>query len=137
MSVRLVAMSRLLAIFFLVLLPFQFSWAAVAPYCGHERGVVSGHFGHHEHHHHSAAEGDGDGKTFADSKAATELQADKAPGAIDLDCGQCHGNCSVMLSLPSYLTAGVSVEPPGATIDVASGAHTPTRPERPQWRPLA
>jgi hypothetical protein len=130
-------MRKHFALFLLLLLTFQLSWAAVAPYCGHEREVVSGHFGHHEHHHHSQAEGDSDGMTFADSKATADLQADKVPGAIDLDCGQCHGNCSVMWSVPTYLPATVSVEPPRATIDVTSGAHAATRPERPQWLPLA
>lgn len=137
MSVKLIEMLRFFAIFLLVLLPFQLSWAAVAPYCGHEREAVSGHFGHHEHQHHSAAQGDSDGETFTGSNTTAELQGDKAPGAIDLDCGQCHGNCSVMLSLPSYLAVALAVELPGATIDGASGAHAPTRPERPQWQPLA
>jgi hypothetical protein len=130
-------MPRFLAILFIVLLPFQSSWAAVAPYCGHEGGAVSWHFGHHEHHHHSWAEDGDEDRAIADSKATSEPQADKAPGAVDLDCGQCHGHGSVMLSLPSYQPARVSVERPGAAIDVVSDAQAPTRPERPQWLPLA
>lgn len=137
MSVRLATMRRLFAIILLALLPFQFSWSAVAPYCGHEREVASGHFGHHEHRHHSAAASDDNGKTMTDSEATAESQSDKSPGANDLDCGQCHGSCGVMLSSPSSLPTAVALEMPGATVTPASGAHAPTRPERPQWLPLA
>ena len=35
----------------LALLPLQFSWAAVAAYCGHETGQHAEHLGHHEHRH--------------------------------------------------------------------------------------
>ncbi|NBT82917.1 MAG: hypothetical protein EBT56_15195 [Betaproteobacteria bacterium] len=34
-------MRKFLAIFLLVLLPLQFSWAAVAGYCQHEAGVTA------------------------------------------------------------------------------------------------
>ncbi|NCV41106.1 MAG: hypothetical protein EBW11_11190 [Betaproteobacteria bacterium] len=40
-------MRKFLAIFLLVLLPLQFSWAAVAGYCQHEAGVTANHPGHH------------------------------------------------------------------------------------------
>ena len=48
------AMRRLIAIFLLVLLPFQAVWAAMEPYCLHENAQSqSHHFGHHEHQHHA------------------------------------------------------------------------------------
>ena len=47
-------MKKFLAIFLLVLLPLQFSWAAVAGYCQHEAGVTANHPGHHTHDHQAA-----------------------------------------------------------------------------------
>ena len=44
-------MRRWLAIFLLILLPAQLSWAAVGDYCAHESGAGAEHFGHHEHRH--------------------------------------------------------------------------------------
>jgi hypothetical protein len=120
---------RILAIVLLAFLPFQFSWAAVASYCGHEEPVGAAHFGHHAHQHHA--------EPGADLETAAEATGDKAPGAIDLDCGHCHGTCSAMPALPAVLPGALSTAHPGATVDAACGAHAPTRPERPKWRPLA
>jgi hypothetical protein len=121
---------RFLAIVLLAMLPLQFSWAAVASYCQHEtRGA--GHFGHHEHEHHA------DAGPNAEPVADTDTQGDKAPGAMDLDCGHCHGYCSVMLTLTSGVPGALSTAHPSATHDEAGGAHAPTRPERPQWLRLA
>jgi hypothetical protein len=44
-------MRRYLAIFLLVLLPLQYSWAAMASYCEHETSVTAKHPGHHTHDH--------------------------------------------------------------------------------------
>ena len=128
-------MRRLLAIVLLALLPLQFSWAAVASYCGHETQAGVEHFGHHDHQHHAdASDGAGpDANLDANANAADG----KAPGAMDLDCGHCHGTCSMMLNLLSALPGALSTAPPGATLDESGGAHAPTRPERPQWLPLA
>jgi hypothetical protein len=126
---------RFLAILLLAMLPLQFSWAAVATYCGHETQAGAGHFGHHDHDHHadiaSAAE------PAADLESTADVQGDKAPGAMDLDCGHCHGTCGVMLMQTSGLPAELSTAHPSAALDEAGGAHAPTRPERPQWLPLA
>ncbi len=132
-------MRRIFAIVLLALLPLQFSWAAVASYCGHETQAGVGHFGHHDHQHHADAS-DGAG---LDAEATTtvdvnpDADAGKAPGAMDLDCGHCHGTCSMMLSLPSALPGALSTALPSATLDESGGAHAPSRPERPQWLPLA
>ena len=114
----------------LALLPLQFSWAAVAVYCEHET-QGAGHFGHHEHQH------DADAGPHGDAAPDADATGDKAPGAMDLDCGHCHGQCSVMLSLPLAPPGLPSTALPGATTDEAGGAHAPTRPERPQWLRLA
>jgi hypothetical protein len=121
---------RLLAIFVLALLPLQFSWAAVAVYCEHET-QGAGHFGHHEHQHNA------DVGAHADATPDPDATGDKAPGAMDLDCGHCHGQCSVMLALPAEPPGLLSTAPPSDTTDEAVGAHAPTRPERPQWLRLA
>lgn len=146
-AARLSLVRRFLAIVLLALLPFQFTWAALASYCGHESQASTGHFGHHDHdyvhaHHAGASSGAG---LAADLSAAASSTPDvtggadggMAPGAMDLDCGHCHGTCSVMLTRPLGLPGALSTAPPRATLDETGGAHAPTRPERPQWLPLA
>jgi hypothetical protein len=140
---------RFLAIFLLAMLPLQFSWAAVATYCGHESQASTGHFGHHDHdhehdHEHHADAGSDAGPAVdagADLTSSPDevggANGDKAPSAMDLDCGHCHGTCSAMLTLPMGLPGALSTALPSATIDETGGAHAPTRPERPQWLPLA
>ena len=128
-------MRRWLAILMLALLPLQFSWAAVASYCGHEEQAGAAHFGHHEHQHH--ADTIGNAETVADLVATADAAGDKAPSAMDLDCGHCHGTCSAMLTLPMGLPGALSTALPSVTVDKTGGAHAPTRPERPQWLPLA
>jgi hypothetical protein len=135
---------RFLAIVLLALLPLQFSWAAVASYCKHET-QGAGHFGHHDHDHAHHAGASSDAGQAADLTADASLtpnetgsaEGDKAPGAMDLDCGHCHGTCSAMLTWPLGMPDVPSTAPPSATLDESGGAHAPTRPERPQWLPLA
>ncbi|HAY11619.1 MAG TPA: hypothetical protein DCY18_17090 [Thauera sp.] len=123
-------MRRFLAIVLLAMLPLQFSWAAVASYCEHET-QGTGHFGHHEHEHHA------DAGPNAEPAPEADAPGDKAPGAMDLDCGHCHGQCSVMPTLQAKVPVTLSTAPPSASANEASGAHAPARPERPQWLRLA
>jgi hypothetical protein len=117
-------MRRLIAIFLLVLLPFQAVWAAMEPYCLHETSPSqSQHFGHHEHQHHA----DGAG-------------AHRGDGANDT------GKASAMLDHDHHCCSGVSLLPadwplPGL-LPQADGVATPlgsytsfdaTRIERPNW----
>ena len=134
-AARLLPVRRILALVLLALLPLQFSWAAVASYCGHEKQAGATHFGHHEHQH--RADVGTDVEQAADMDVTADATGDKAPGAMDLDCGHCHGYCSVMLTLTSGVPGALSTAPPSTTLDEAGGAHAPTRPERPQWLPLA
>jgi hypothetical protein len=137
-------MRRFLATVLLVLLPLQFSWAAVASYCEHET-QGAGHFGHHDHDHAHQAGASRDAGPAADLTADASptlddtgsADGDKAPGAMDLDCGHCHGTCGAMLIWPLGMPGAPSTAPPSATLDEAGDAHAPTRPERPQWLPLA
>jgi hypothetical protein len=126
---------RFLAIVLLALLPLQFSWAAVATYCGHETEAAAGHLGHHDHQHHAGA--DTHAGLAADADVVTDAVGDKAPSAMDLDCGHCHGFCGVMLTLLAAISGAPGAAPPSATVDENGAAHAPTRPERPQWLPLA
>ncbi|NBQ10090.1 MAG: hypothetical protein EBU47_11360 [Betaproteobacteria bacterium] len=78
-------MKKFLAIFLLVLLPLQFSWAAVAGYCQHEAGVTANHPGHHTHDH-QAADNHESGK---DGTAST---------GVHHDCATCHLGCAAALT---------------------------------------
>lgn len=138
-------MRRFLVIVLLALLPLQFTWAAVASYCGHESQASAAHFGHHDHDHAGSAKASSEAKSAADQSTDASSAPDKtgvakdgkAPGAMDLDCGHCHGTCSMMSTVPMGLPGALSTAPPMASLDEVGGAHAPTRPERPQWLPLA
>ena len=134
-AATLLFVRRTLAILLLAVLPFQFSWAAVASYCAHETQVVAGHFGHHEHQ----LDADASDSAGLDMNLDVNLDAGdgKAPDALDLDCSQCHGTFSMMLSPLSAQPVALSTALPSATLDESGGAPAPTRPERPQWLPLA
>lgn len=120
-------MRRWLAIVLLALLPLQFSWAAVAAYCGHESGQQAQHMGHHDHQHTKQVSSD-DGRSPTDQGA---------PAGFDFDCGHCHGSCAGMPVLADDL----------GPLDVNSHSFEPVEgivrsipqrpPERPQWLPLA
>ena len=117
-------MRKWLAIFLLVFMPLQLSWAAVASYCQHETGAAAKHVGHHDHQHKAA-----DGKETAPDPTKT--------GGGDPDCASCHAGCSS--ALPGEVTL-----PPmfSSSIDIADYWARLTSPpferlERPQWRVLA
>jgi hypothetical protein len=130
---------RLLAICLLILLPLQFSWAAVASYCGHEAQIDATHFGHHEHKHHakSIERTSWDANQHVDSVTSVGAGDGTSPGALDLDCGHCHGTYAMILALLPALSGALPTVPPSAALDRADGAQAPSRPERPQWLPLA
>ncbi|KPF50825.1 hypothetical protein IP87_01550 [beta proteobacterium AAP121] len=126
-------MYRFIAIALLTLLPLQFSWAAVAAYCGHETEAGAAHFGHHAHPPHA----DIGAGPLAEPGTPTEASGEEAPGALELDCGHCHSSCGVMPSLGIGPPDALSTVQPSAALDESGAACAPTRPERPQWRPLA
>ena len=135
-AARLVPVRRLLAIVLLALLPLQFSWAAVAPYCEHEI-TETGHFGHHLHHHQHHADASSVTAPVADPGAIPEALGDKASAAVGDGCGHCHGYCSVMPTPQAGLPDAPSTARPGGAVSEGGNAHPPSRPERPQWMPLA
>jgi hypothetical protein len=119
-------MRRWLAILLLVLMPAQFTWAAMARYCPHETDATASHWGHHDvagHGHDTAPAVDGDAAT-ADTDAAT------------VDCHHCHGPAGLI----GALAAPAPRLPDGAPAPQPAPARAepvPTQPERPQWAALA
>ena len=79
-------MMQRLVVFLILLLPIQFSWAAVSAYCEHETKAASHHIGHHQHKHQNAPSPTGD-------NSDTESKSDN----FDADCGVCHAACSVVV----------------------------------------
>jgi hypothetical protein len=121
-------MRRFLAIFLLVFLPFQFSWAAVAGYCQHEAEGSAQHFGHHEHKHQADAVAEAH-----DSAPDTQLL-----GGIDNDCGACHAGCCAAALLGDESLSPLSLASltiPWLKNPLASPPNT--QPERPNWSVLA
>lgn len=120
-------MRRWFAIALLAFLPFQFTWAAVASYCGHESDAQAQHFGHHEHQHH------GEAAVYKDSGDPVGKTLDSS----DFDCGHCHGTCSAMLT-PGDGVVPIAVASNPVALSggiVRTLTHSP--PDRPQWAPLA
>jgi len=111
----------------LALLPLQFSWAAVAVYCGHESDPQAQHLGHHEHQH--------SGQATADHDSAPADQ--NAPAGFDFDCGHCHGTCASMPAPLDGLAPPIVVSHPVAPIEGTLRTLAQSPPERPQWARLA
>ena len=118
-------MRRWIAIFILML-PLQFSWAAVASYCQHEsEPAKTGHIGHHEHKH-------GDSDTVGKTKKS-EPSLDKS----DRDCRLCGG---LGLGVTQLHVAKQSVDRGNtmvAHISTLFSGVNPSPPDRPQWPVLA
>jgi hypothetical protein len=122
-------MRRWLQIFLLFLLPFQFSWAASAAYCQHERDAQPRHWGHHEHEPDASSHG---------SARADDTQKSPAtqPNAVLGDCAACHlGHAQ---HLPSAAGQGQGLPAFARTLRVVQTEHfvshiseVPVRPARP------
>ncbi len=115
-------MKRLLLLLLNLLLPLQFSWAALSPYCGDEHALVPTHAvheGHGDHHHAQAVADEPD-------------NADLTP-----ECGHCHGH---LTPLPQTVTQALRMRQSTTWLEAstaATPARTGPRPERPQWLALA
>ena len=128
-------MRRWLSILLLVLLPFQFSWAAVAGYCGQDAGVaVAGVavavVGQHAHQPDAALAGG----------CGLESCTEALGHALALDGGHdhCHGH---VVAAPPTPRCGLAAEATPERFSLSGRAHADEgprpRPERPQWRCLA
>ncbi len=117
-------MKKFLAIFLLVLLPLQYSWAALSSYCEHETSVTAKHPGHHTHDHASVDHQESSKKS---SKSA----------GMDHDCATCHLGCTAALvSNLGKITVEASYDNP-LHLQVIPSPLSRERPERPQWSVLA
>lgn len=123
-------MRHCIAVLLLVLLPLQFSWAAVADYCEHASSSVTDHPGHHDHsgHAHGAKAGG------SDAQAASE---DGSSAPLDLDCGHCHGHCAAVLDVLEGLQPAAPRGAAPTLGELHCAEHTPAQPDRPQWASLA
>ena len=126
-------MRRWLSIMLLVLLPLQFSWAAVAGYCGQEEGAgVEGvaAVGVHAHQADAALAG----------RCGQGSGAEALGHALHLDGGHdhCHGH---VVAAPPTPRCGLEAKTTPERFSVSDHAHADegprARPERPQWRRLA
>jgi hypothetical protein len=117
-------MHRWIAILLLALLPLHLSWAAVAPYCGHEMAPqTQEHFGHHDH--------------TAPISAPTADDADAAADIAQPDCGQCHNHCTGVLVAPAIAQSVGIADIVTARASASASDQMPAPPERPQWARLA
>lgn len=134
----LAPMRRWFTLLLLVLLPIQFSSAAMAAVGQH--GTQGQHRSHgqppsdatpHCQHHAQPvmAEPDaGQGDTLAVSGASA---------AMDLDCDHCHGCCAALPAVALPLAASVGAPHPSATREGTWRTHAQSPPDRPQWLRLA
>lgn len=118
----ILGMKRLVLIFLLAVLPFQFSWAAAAAYCQHDGEKTVQHFGHHTHQH----------------DAQTDTPNETEPGVkFHSDCGYCH----LFGQAPFVMTAlTVAVETGGTQAEALFprySSHIPDGLQRPDWRLVA
>lgn len=118
-------MNRTLLIFLLMLLPLQFSWAAVASYCQHETEVNTQHIGHHAATH-DARNDSSSADTDTDAKTDSKLS--------DADCDVCHFSCTkpvcahtAALPMPS-ITNGFT-----SALSTLYLSHIGESPEEPDW----
>jgi len=118
-------MARLLSLLIMLLLPLQFTWAAVGKYCQHESSPAAYHFGHHAHVHKAESNKSESGK--ADVKTS-----------IDSDCGFCHSGAPVAAIAQVPMVAGLPVADGFAPYISGPPPLAPVRtPDRPQWLRLA
>jgi hypothetical protein len=121
-------MSRWVVALMLVLLPLQFSWAAVASYCQHERSTsttIVQHVGHHEHQH------------KADGATGKSVVVEKNLDKFDPDCSSCHGLGLGALFLPDAKLPVFRGNEMNAPALSALAGVSPIPPDRPQWPFLA
>ena len=118
-------MRFLVMIVLLVLMPMQFTWAALSVYCPHETSSPAQQVENHDHQHQTSADLEDGGDPHA-------------TGNVNADSGACHAGHGTALFGSQRLPA-VSVSSEIYTtyqIQVPSPPHLPV-PERPNWADLA
>ncbi len=118
-------MHKCLAIFLLLFMPLQLTWAAANTYCQHESGAAAQHFGHHNHQHQAQ-----------DDKSATPDPAQKYSGG-DPDCTLCHAGYAAALTDSATIILATDSSLDAADYLTRLTAPLFKRRERPQWPALA
>lgn len=128
-------MRRWLAIVLLALLPIQFSWAALASYCGHENGQPARHLGHAQHAHdaHDALDSDAGAVERSAGPGATP----QTPSGFDFDCGYCHATLASLPALAAGVGLPLAAAPSWVPLTEACRTRAQSPPDRPQWLRLA
>ena len=111
-------MRRLVLLFLMLVLPLQWSWAAVASVCRHETGSAAQHLGHQVHEH---------AAVFVDTTTVT----DGVDVWFDADCCSCHG-----LSLAALISVPAAHPVCNGSVLLGYSAHSkpdhvPDQPQRP------
>jgi hypothetical protein len=112
---------KILFILLVMAIPFQYSWAATARYCTHEKEVVS-HFGHHSHQHKTQAsqsDGGSESKKFHN------------------DCEYCQMFSHAVAISNVFGMAAVSAAEHGQVAEIRYRSHIPDSPPRPDWHLVA
>ncbi|RDD94861.1 hypothetical protein DTW89_03575 [Acidovorax sp. BoFeN1] len=107
-------MRRAFLICLMVLLPFQFSWSAVAATCMHEPLEGSSHWGHHEAEHVEVAPAE------PETNHAS-LDAENRSGTVNVD----HHHLPGVYPFPSlflqpFIVGTASASPPELSVDFAT-----------------
>lgn len=112
---------KLFAIFILLLVPMQVTWASIATYCQHESGLASNHVGHHD--------------VASTSVATDEIETTAAEPATSVhsDCGACHIACLVAQVGRTHHFAQAAIESHVSRYTFRTSSAPPQRVERPQW----
>ena len=113
-------MRKFVALFVLLLLPLQLTFAAGAEYCEIEKGDTGHHFGHHVHLC----------KADADSPSKGS-DGDSGCGFCHLGCAQAQASAFTFAVEDVTFAAGEQVEPP------LPPSHTPPGIDRPPRSALA
>lgn len=116
-------MRRLLAILVLLVLPLQWSFAAVAEYCQHETApAAQSHLGHHD-------------KQTVDRSAESGKDKSGVPG--DFDCPMCHYLCASAVIVDTSTSIAEVGGSPQFQLHDSFPQHPPENPFRPPLAPGA
>jgi hypothetical protein len=120
-------MRRLFAIFLLVLLPLQFSWAAMSGYGEHGSEGQAQHSSHHQSGH----------VEHADAGLAAASTDTAAPACLDAGCGHCHSTCCGIVAWAGQSPLLVISSHPVTQADARLRTRAQNPPDRPQWARFA
>jgi hypothetical protein len=120
-------MRRLVAILLLMVLSVQFTWAAAASYCEHEKDTTTQHVGHHDHQHATNV-------SPADKAAdAPDQDGSKASGT-HADCAYCQLSAAKSFSTVALVLPGAAASSPALPPPAVVESHLFERIERPKWQ---